>query len=414
MTPRIPRREFLRRSAGVTLAFPAAAAFLAACDKTSSPSSSGGAPPYQLARRDSPVTLPMMEEAIDSGLPVEKGATLRVFSWTLYVKPALVARFEDTFGVKVEFTKFETMDEALAELRTGDSEYDVFFPGVDVIGKLVSAGMLQPLNHEYIPNLKNVWESLQDPFYDKGSRYTVPYFVWTSGIAWRNDEIREDQIKGGDDPYSAFWNPGFRGHTHLLNGSREALAMSLMKNGVHDVNTDDPAHIEQAREDLLTLVEMVQPKFDHTDYVDLFHGTHLHQSWSGNIGFSRFYAPRPSDMSKLSYWWPPASGSGFPGVVGSDTMSVMSAAVSPVAAHLFINFLLDPEIALENSSYEGYQPPQKTIDAQTIVENDLLPDNLRSIVVEQEDFIGAQQILELHPLADQMWQDAYQQVISAS
>ena len=95
-------------------------------------------------------------------------------------------------------------------------------------------------------------------------------------------------------------------------------------------------------------------------------------------------------------------------------MSVMSAAVSPVAAHLFINFLLDPEIALENSSYEGYQPPQKTIDARSIVENDLLPNSLRSIVVEQVDFAGALQILELSPMADQMWQDAYQQVINVS
>lgn len=358
------------------------------------------------------MTLPLVGEPIDSGLPVEKRATSRVFSWPLYVKPALVDRFEKTFDVKVAMKGFETMDAALAELRTGQASYDVFFPAVDVVGKLVSAEMLQPLNRDYIPNLNNVWESLQDPFYDRGSRYTAPYFVWTTGIAWRNDQIPDSKINGSIDPYGVFWIREFKGHTHLLNGSREALAMSLMKNGIHDVNTDDPTYIATARDDLLTLVDNVEPAFDHTDYEDLFEDAYLHQSWSGNLGFARYYAKPPSDIAKLSYWWPPDGGTGFLGVVGSDTMAVLRGAASPVAAHEFINFLLDPDVALENSSYEGYQPPQKTIDAKLAVEKGFLPDNLRNIVVRQEDFAAGRQILELSPSADQMWQEAYQRVVA--
>lgn len=413
MTSRVPRREFLRRSAGAALAFPTAAAALAACGKTTTPASAlSASPPYALARKDNPVTLPLVGQPIASGLPVEKDATLEVFAWPLYVKPALIARFEKTFGVKVEMKSFETMDEALATLRTGQTSYDVFFPGVDVVGKLVSAEMLQPLNRDYISNLKNVWEIFEDPFYDRGSRYTVPYFVWTTGIAWRNDKIPDTRVRGSIEPYGVFWDRAFKGHTHLLNGSREALAMSLMKNGIHDVNTGDPDHIALARDDLLTLVENVKPSFDHTDYQDLFHGTYLHQSWSGNIGFARFYAPQPSDVLKLSYWWPPDGGTGLPGVVGSDTMAVLRGSASPVAAHTFINFLLDPQVALENSSYEGYQPPQKTIDAQLVVDRGFLPGNLKSVIVDQGDFANGYQILELSPFVDQMWQDAYQHVIA--
>jgi len=413
MTLRIPRREFLRRSTGAALALPTAAAVLAACSRSVTPAPSAGpAQPYELARKDNPVTLPLVGEPIDSGQPVEKGSTLAVFGWPLYVKPGLVARFEKTFDVRVVMNEFETMDAAIAELRTGQTRYDVFFPGVDVVGKLVSAEMLQPLNRDYLSNLTNVWDSLQDPFYDQGSRYTVPYFVWTTGTAWRNDRIPDDKIKGSVDPYGVFWDRRYRGHTHLLNGSREALAMALMKNGIHDVNTDDPAHIATARDDLLTLVDNVEPVFDHIDYEDLFADVYLHQSWSGNIGFARFYAPQPSDISKLSYWWPPDGGTGFPGVVGSDTMAVLRGAASPVAAHAFINFLLDPDVALENSSYEGYQPPQKTIDAQRVVDEGVLPNSLRNVIVEQSDFDTGDQILELSPVADQMWQEAYQRVVA--
>ena len=58
------------------------------------------------------------------------------------------------------------------------------------IVNLIAQQLLQPLNHSYLGNLeKNVWPELQDPFYDRGSRYTVPYVVWSDGIGWRNDKI---------------------------------------------------------------------------------------------------------------------------------------------------------------------------------------------------------------------------------
>ena len=59
--------------------------------------------------------------------------------------------------------------------------------------KFIAQQLMLPLNHSYLPNLeKNIWPELQDPFYDRGSRYTVPYVVWMDGIGWRNDKIGND------------------------------------------------------------------------------------------------------------------------------------------------------------------------------------------------------------------------------
>ena len=44
-----------------------------------------------------------------------------------------------------------------------------------------------------------------DPFYDRGSHYTVPYVVWADGIGWRNDKVNED-IAGMDVPWDIFWH----------------------------------------------------------------------------------------------------------------------------------------------------------------------------------------------------------------
>ena len=62
----------------------------------------------------------------------------------------------------------------------------MFVPELVFLERLAVGKVLQPLNLSYIPNLRqNVWPSLASPWYDVGSRYTVPYTIYTTGIAWR-------------------------------------------------------------------------------------------------------------------------------------------------------------------------------------------------------------------------------------
>ena len=75
--------------------------------------------------------------------------------------------------------------------------------------------LLLPLNHAYLPNLEtNIWPQLQDPFYDRGSNYTVPYLTWQDGIGWRNDKIDVDIARDG------------RPLGHLLGVARTGAARS--------------------------------------------------------------------------------------------------------------------------------------------------------------------------------------------
>lgn len=402
----ISRRAFLRRGAGLAAVI-GAGPLVAACIEQAPV---GPVERFALARQDRPVTLPTPNEPIDSGRPIEQGGTLRVLSWPLYVKPSLLRRFEDEYDVRIKWTNFNSIDDAVARIRGSDEPFDLFFPTVDVLGKLVAADLLRPLNHDYLPNRRYLWDLVADPFYDRGSRYTVPYFVWTTGIAWRNDKISEAAVRRLDNPYEIFWRHPHRGHVHLLNGSREALAMTLIKNGVTDVNTGDPRLLDEATEDLLDLNDRVETAYDHLDYRDLWGEAELHQSWSGNIGFAHYYAPKPSAAASLSYWWPASNGSGIPGVIGSDTMVVMAGGGAPVAAHAFINFLLDPGVALANVTYEGYQQPLKTLQPDVLLDQGVILPSQRDVMVREADFADGLQILELTPPVEAMWQDAYAQV----
>ena len=89
-------------------------------------------------------------------------------------------------------------------------------------------------HHSYLPNLeKNIWPELQDPFYDRGSRYTVPYVVWSDGIGWRNDKLEED-VAAMDVPWDIFWHAqAYRGKVGLLDDKRDALSMPMQRDAMH-------------------------------------------------------------------------------------------------------------------------------------------------------------------------------------
>src|SRR5262249_31703501 len=152
------------------------------------------ATPFPLARPDNPVTWPLYDDnpAIASGLAPEKGATLKIYNWEDYLWPKMAKEFGEQFDCRVEMTTFGGVDEAIAQLRTGQADFDVYFPDPSLIGKLIYGKLIQPINLSYIPNLENVWPNLQDPFYDKGSQYSVPYVIYTTGVAWRTDHVPDD------------------------------------------------------------------------------------------------------------------------------------------------------------------------------------------------------------------------------
>src|SRR6185503_3918330 len=135
------------------------------------------------------------------------------------------------------------MDEAVEKLRTGSTKFDVFFPTPDVIGKVVAGKLLQPINQTYITNFDNVWPALQDPFYDKGSQYSVPYTLYTTGVAYRTDRVATppSELSNG---YDILWDPAYKGRIYILNDDREALGMALIRSGITDVNTEDEAQLQ--------------------------------------------------------------------------------------------------------------------------------------------------------------------------
>lgn len=359
----------------------------------------------KLSRPDNPATLPTFDdiEPIADGLTPETG-TLKVFNYEEYIAPSVLKKFEREYGVNVEVTTFTSMDEAVAKLSSGQAEFDVFFPTTDVIAKLAAGQLLQPLNKSYVPNLVNVWESLQDPFYDKGSVYSVPYVLFQTGIGYRIDGV----AKAPDaytNPYDIFWDPANRGQVYLLEDDREVFGMALLRMSPdNDVNTEDEELIAAALEDVMELIDAVNVKVGAEAYTVLPEKrAWVHQCWSGDVVNAQYYLPEGESIDNIGYWYPAGGG----GVIGSDTIAVMRDAEKPVLAHMFLNFLLDKAHAIENYGWLGYQPPQRSIDPEMVVADGYVPAHLSAAVIKPEDFETGHQLLQLSLAGEKLWDNAW-------
>src|SRR5437867_4019095 len=158
------RRQFLGRSIGAALALPSAAAILEACSKpgTETPIPSGAQNPVtNPASPDNPVTWPLIGQPIADDTPIETDVTLNIYNWGYYLWPALMRRFEDQYrkyNVKVELTTFNNEEEAVQKMTSGAVTADITFPTVYVLGRQIAGKLLQPINHNLVPNLaKNCW-----------------------------------------------------------------------------------------------------------------------------------------------------------------------------------------------------------------------------------------------------------------
>ena len=81
----------------------------------------------------------------------------------------------------------------------------------------------------------------------------------------------------------------------------------------------------------------------------------------------------------------------------------------PVLGHLWLNHLMDSEVAYNNfTGFTGYQPAQTSINADDLVKNQVIPANLKNVILTEDQVgAGSLQYCQLTPKGMALWQNAY-------
>ena len=318
------RREFIKRAAAVGLTLSAAGTVLAAC----------GSGEGETAASASPAPM-------DTTLPDE----LVLYNWAEYIAPETVKGFEQKYGIKVKETFYDSNEALLAKLQAGASGYDVVVPDGMTVHIMMKMGLIQPLNMDYIPNFTNVMPSLQAPQYDPGTdgkKYSIPYQWGTTGVGHRKDILKESVTT---------WEPVFdkanKGGIVMLNDIRDTLGAGLKSLG-YSLNTQEQAELDEATQKLIDQKPLVQAYDSANTKRQIISGTPLVHGWSGYI----LSAYDELGGEKLAYVLPTE---GF--AMYCDNMAIPANANSPYAAHLFMDYVLDPQVAGQIVDYTWYSSP---------------------------------------------------------
>jgi len=328
----ISRRAMLRGMAGMG----AAAAFgptLAACSSGATPSPSPAASPSvapSAAASQEPTPVPSPE------------SELYVYNWTEYIGEDTISKFEDQYGIKVTYDFFDSAETMTAKISTGNSGYDVTFPTSTYIKGYVEQGFIQPLDLSLIPNKVNLAPEWQDPEYDPGNQHSMPYMWWTTGVAYDTAQIEEELTS-----WKALWDPRWSGKMAMLDDVRETFGAALIRLG-YSVNTTSDTELDEA----LKLLQDQKPllRTYTTDDIGVLSSgdVWVMHAWGADV-----YQVQ-EERDTVVYYIPEEGG-----VRGSDTMVLLANAKHPIAAHAFINFMLDAEVAAANTNYIGYMGPNE-------------------------------------------------------
>ncbi|HEY4570604.1 MAG TPA: hypothetical protein VIH10_14100, partial [Kribbella sp.] len=172
-----------------------------------------------------------------------------------------------------------------------------------------------------------------------------------------------------------------------------------------DLNTSNPQDLALINRDLGTIEKATSPKVTINMYSELPGGQlSVSQMWSGDVVNAQYYLPKNTPASVLRYWYPQDG----KGEVDNDLMVILRGGHSPVLAHRFLEFMLQPEIAAKNFSYIGYQPPQTNLDTRTLVKQGYITQEMSQTAVQKEWFDVGYRLLELSPANDAAWHRIWQ------
>ena len=79
---------------------------------------------------------------------------LNVYNWSAYIAPDTIPNFEAEFGVRVRYATYESNEEMLAKVLSGNSGWDVVFPTHNRLEPMRENGLLRPCGTNWLPGLQ--------------------------------------------------------------------------------------------------------------------------------------------------------------------------------------------------------------------------------------------------------------------
>lgn len=313
----------------------------------------------------------------DSCEPGGVDGDLNLYNWTEYLPTGpeaedaevtdFITEFEDRYpDVNVVYTQYDSNEAMLAQIDAGAS-YDLVVPSDYMVSIMKEADLLVKLNHDAIPELGNLAPLFQDPAYDSGNEYSVPYQWGTTGIGFDYDYIDDSEGVSWSVIFDPPADADYIGRISFLDDTRETLGAALKYLG-YSLNTTNQAELDEAAA-LIKNAKANIAAFDSSSYWTLLTNgdTHVAMGWNGDF-LGEFDGISTDDFDAYEQFGYAIPIEGAAAWV--DTMAIPVTAEHPCTAHAFIDMVLEPFMGAELTNYNFYASPNQA--AEEFISEDIL------------------------------------------
>ncbi len=277
-----------------------------------------------------------------------------VYNWGEYIDPEVLEQFEEETGITVVYEEFETNEIMYPKISTGAVAYDVVCPSDYMIDKMIRNDLLQPINKENVPNLKNIGASYMkwSEEFDPGNQYSVPYCWGTVGILY-NKTMVEDPV----DSWEILWNEKYKDNILMQDSVRDAMMVAEKRLG-YSINTVDEKELEDCTNLLIQQKPLVQAYV-----VDQVRDKMIGDEAALGVIYSGEAIYTQRENENLEYVIP-REGSN----IWIDSWVIPKNAPNKENAEIFINYMCRADIALKNFDYITYSTPN--VAARALIEDE--------------------------------------------
>ncbi len=284
--------------------------------------------------------------------PVEKYGSdvLNVFNWGEYIGEDVIANFEEEYGVKVNYSLFESNEIMYTKLLSGNT-YDVIVPSDYMIERLMEEELIQPLDYSYMTNLDDLNPevlALRDE-YDTDGKYSIPYFWGSVGLVYNKNVVSEEKLD--ELGWNILRDTEYSNKIFMYDSERDSFMVALKALG-YSMNTEDMDEINEAYEWLCELHDTMNPAYVTDEVTDAM----INNEKDIAVVYSGDAAYIISQNDNMAYYVPKEGTN-----VWSDGFVIPSNAKNPKLANEFINYMMSYDSAMDSSIEVGYTSANKKV-----------------------------------------------------
>ena len=315
------------------------------------------------------------------GVSAQTGKVVNVYNWSDYIDPAVLDAFTKETGIAVRYDTFDANETLETKLLAGKSGYDVVVPTGYFLQRQIAAGVFQKLDKSKLPNLVNVWPEIAEKlaFYDPGNQYAVNYMWGTTGIGYNVKKMHEALgARATIDSWDVVFKPELLAKfkdcgIHMLDSVDDIVPAALHYLGL-DPNSTQEKDLDKAA----ALIAKIRPyvrKFHSSEYLNALATGEICfvVGWSGDIKQAQKRAAEAKNGVEIGYAIPKEGTQMF-----FDNLAIPKDAPHVAEAYAFIDYLLRPKVAAQNSNLVQYANGNKAsrdlIDKAVSLDKTIYPD----------------------------------------